>query len=423
MRFVRGFDSRITFALFLGSGINLNDIYVCSIDDGLHTHTEDYEIASEISRHFGFALNNTNAYKTVNTPHDMDDILDISFYLKLGFHKQMYFMINECERKKAFFSGGGGECIRGYWTMSKEEYVKNELKHCKVMMGNRAERHMDAVRDLLENSFRGISEKFARHGRKIDEKDMTLNLYRETRCRNHFGKDRLESYCSGVIKYCPLLDRELHKLKLSSGKCRDRNLLMALIFVRYQPELLDFRIEGKRCIDTQTIAYAERINEEYPLIKTDMHRGAICEADRIDEHQAAGRRKKKMVKKAEVEAYVEKAFYSEKLKKDFVSVYDEDVYDYMCADIETRTYKPLEFAVTGLAIGRAAAATRCAAQSGDTVSQYIRECVISGKANRSRKQKAKYFIRRKKAECKAWCKQLVKKRAFAWIKRLIKNAP
>ncbi len=49
-----GFDSRIIFLLMLKSDINLDEIRVNSINDTLHTHREDYEIASGIAQHYGF---------------------------------------------------------------------------------------------------------------------------------------------------------------------------------------------------------------------------------------------------------------------------------------------------------------------------------------------------------------------------------
>lgn len=53
-----GFDSRITFLLMLCAGVDLSDIQVFSIHNTLHTHAEDYEIASEIADYYGFKLNN-----------------------------------------------------------------------------------------------------------------------------------------------------------------------------------------------------------------------------------------------------------------------------------------------------------------------------------------------------------------------------
>ena len=63
-----GFDSRISFALMVNAGLDLNRIVVRSLNDGLHTHNEDYLIASQIADDFGFPLNNYQYEKTGRYP-------------------------------------------------------------------------------------------------------------------------------------------------------------------------------------------------------------------------------------------------------------------------------------------------------------------------------------------------------------------
>ena len=52
-----GFDTRMTLAILLNSGIDMNNILINSINDTLHTHKEDFEIATNISSKFRFKLN------------------------------------------------------------------------------------------------------------------------------------------------------------------------------------------------------------------------------------------------------------------------------------------------------------------------------------------------------------------------------
>lgn len=85
-----GFDSRITFLLMLKSGINLNEIRLDSYEDKLHTHSEDYEIATSIAKYFGFKLNNKELSKD-KMVYCLEDIINISFYTKMTFHKEMYY--------------------------------------------------------------------------------------------------------------------------------------------------------------------------------------------------------------------------------------------------------------------------------------------------------------------------------------------
>ena len=97
-----------------------------------------------------------------------------------------------------------------------------------------------------------------------DSEYVTQYLYQETRCRHHFGKNTLSAFFNGTIQLSPLLDPKLRTLKLNSPECPDYNLLIALIFVRYAPDLLKFPFQGKRSIAPETIEYAKKINARFP---------------------------------------------------------------------------------------------------------------------------------------------------------------
>ena len=80
-----GIDSRISFLLTLKSGIDLNYIRVCSIEDTLHNHTEDFEIATQISKYFGFQLNKKLEADSINFSHE-DAVNMYIFYFSLLQH-------------------------------------------------------------------------------------------------------------------------------------------------------------------------------------------------------------------------------------------------------------------------------------------------------------------------------------------------
>lgn len=61
------------------------------------------------------------------------------------------------------------------------------------------------------------------------------------------------------------MDKELYKLNRFNENIEDDNLLITLIFTRYCPKLLDFKFEGRRSINKETIKFAKKINEKYPL--------------------------------------------------------------------------------------------------------------------------------------------------------------
>ena len=74
----------------------------------------------------------------------------------------------------------------------------------------------------------------------------------------------MEAIPSNIVSLAPLLDTELQKLKLNLKECTYNKLLLFLIFTRYCPNLLNYKFEGKRSINADTIEFAKKI---YPEIQ------------------------------------------------------------------------------------------------------------------------------------------------------------
>lgn len=349
-----GFDSRMTIALLLGAGFDPGEITVYSHDDDLYTHREDLAIAKQISGHYGFRLNNEAAASLDKVPNTMEDILNISFYVKLGFHKQMYYSRWKHLTSFYYMGGSGGECVRDYWNVTQAEYVEKAVSRARAFPAERAGELEASVRRVLGRSFRELREKFARFGREPTENDLAMNLYRETRCRNHFGKDNLEHYHRGSYKLNPLLDPDLHKLKLTDGPCSDRNLLMAVIFGRYSPDLLTFPFEGGRSICPETVAYARKLNAARPYCpgKLDFRPGKFPAAPESSSFR-------EIIPLEEVRERVDRLFRSPSIRADFVALYGEKTFDSICQDIRKRSYFALQNAYAVICIGKVLADARC----------------------------------------------------------------
>ena len=75
-----GFDSRVTAALWLSSNINLDEITIKSYERKVH----DFRIASKISEKFNFKLNKNTLSRNSVYFEELDTILNISLYTKLG---------------------------------------------------------------------------------------------------------------------------------------------------------------------------------------------------------------------------------------------------------------------------------------------------------------------------------------------------
>ena len=328
-----GFDSRLSLALLLSSNINLNEILFYSIDDDKHTHKEDFEIASEISNYFGFKLNNNVIledriyFKEIETP------INISFYTKLGIHKQMFYTYSYKLNPVYSITGYGGECIRKYWDYSSEVLINN--------LSNRAKSYSSQLikptENVIKNSFDLLNKDF-------DKKDSSHLLYNQTRSKNHFGKLSAEFVISNLIKLSPLLDADLHRLKLSDERCSDDNLLIALIFARYCPNLLKFKFDHNRFIGEDTINHAFKINAKYPFKKPNYELISCKKIKNNIIHE------KNSFRKGDAEKYVEKIFFSKAFRKSFELQFSSELYDELVKRYKKLNYFPLEDVYAAIAV-------------------------------------------------------------------------
>ena len=254
-----GMDSRLVLLLFLKSGIDLNTIRINSINDGLHTHSEDYEIATTIAKKFNFELNRVEERKVL--PLTINDSVNLISYLRLCFCTEINHILHFFKTARFTFSGGGGEMLRKHWDVSPEEFIKDVKR--KSNRYNNAVDFDDSVNRILGHALRVTKKKY----NVLDENssDITEYFYRETRCRNHFGKEiALNSVCNNY-KMAPLLDSALAKISLKGCHTANRNLILAIIFDRYCPELLNFKFDSNRSIEKTILEYAHEINNKYPL--------------------------------------------------------------------------------------------------------------------------------------------------------------
>ncbi|WP_026495980.1 hypothetical protein [Butyrivibrio sp. WCD3002] len=343
-----GFDTRIVFTLFLHPDINLGKIRINSNSDKLYTHPEDFKIASQIAEKYGFVLNKdcNNAVKSSN--NTVEDILNIAFYNKLGFHKEMQWKFKKSIPGDYQFSGSGGATIRGGYCSKQSELISNELNKAKDIPWPIDETVSESVENIVEDACRLTVDKYRNAGRELSDDEFTRFMYRETRNAVHFGKSIYDSYLGSRYKMCPLLDPDFQKLKLYSGDCLDADLLMALVFIRYGRGIIDFPIQGGRSIKPDTIAYAESINNKYPYDfkkiseKTARTVRTVNDSVNLSENPS--------VDKKQVFDKVEDIFYSYEIKDTIEKLYGKKLYKYICYAITNTGYHKYSLAYASIAI-------------------------------------------------------------------------
>lgn len=340
-----GFDSRIILALFLSANIDLNKIEIRSFDDGELCHDEDFEISTKIANAFNFKLNNKVIsaekinFKEIRTP------IMLSFYTKLGFHNQLNYKFYKTKEPVYNFSGLGGENLRKYIDATPEEY-----KNIYVSIAKRIDDSlMKSTERIMQSTIENISKEYCVD---MTSKNLCKFIFYETRSRHHYGKLSVEDYFSNKFLLMPFFDPNLHKLKLSSNECTDENLLFALIYTRYCPELLNFPFEGNREINKETLEYAQKINEisrfvprEYSFIS-----GPKVDNDKINKYYDVDLKVIRWeadgyyINWEDVEGYLRKIFYSREFKNEFEKYFSPSIYSKISKSIINETYFPLQSA-------------------------------------------------------------------------------
>ena len=349
-----GFDTRVSFALLLHSGVNLSNIRVFSVKGSVHTFKEDYDIASQIANHFNFKLNKLFPQReTFN--YSLNDIFNADFYISQTFsnlHKLWY----QKNIDKIYHLGGmSGETLRYRWQMPPEEFMETFTFKTNPYSGTLSEKLSVSIKNILESGLRTVCDK---HNIK-DTKSPAVPqyLYHETWSRYHFGKETLYSYFVNDLRISPALDPEVRTLRLNTAECPDVNLLIALLFTRYAPDLLKFPLDLNRSIAPETIAYAQKLNERFPRRQTTGNTDAgggyfhLLPRDTHAEKILASARNNPNIPGGLPEKCLKATFESSKTYGLFTSYFDEELYRRAAIYYDTHVFgrtRPM-YAVCGVA--------------------------------------------------------------------------
>lgn len=248
-----GFDTRTILAILLNSGIDMNEILINSNNNTLYCHEEDFKIASNISKKFGFKLNNL-ILKENGTKLNVKDSIFLTIYSKLGFHKEFY--LNTMFNSKPIFrfTGSGGEIIRGYPGLPITKYIEQISSYGKDIEDHNEEFYNSSLR-LCNRSITLLKKNKTYY----NDYEISADLYWKGRVRNHYGKAALESFLSNKFMLHPLIDPDIKQIKYDiNGK--SSHDLIAYLFVRFAHDLIYFPFEGKRELNNESIKKAEKLN-------------------------------------------------------------------------------------------------------------------------------------------------------------------
>lgn len=306
-----GYDSRLVFGLVLNS-CDLNFINVCSVNDDFHTHETDYELAMKVSERYNFKLNNINNFDLdITYFKELETSLLTSQYISFGTQNQVNYSPYYNNKTTYHFSGFYGENLRDYPHILSREDIINLVSDVSTDFEYSAKKVFEKNKKYLEEDFGTLYSA-----------DIPEGIFKEAIIGNHFGRLTVSRYLMGEISLNPLADYELYRIKRVNDECKDKDLLIALIFTRYFPDLLDYEFNDNEVINPETIDYAKKLNKKYPL-KSKREVISVKKAqNRFITHN-------RPLDISRIHNYLNEIFSSTSFKKSFEKYFSGEVYSFM----------------------------------------------------------------------------------------------
>jgi hypothetical protein len=323
-----GFDTRTVLSILLNSGIDINEILISSINDTLHCHEEDFKIARNISKKFGFKLNNI-VLNINGTILNIKDSIFLSIYTKLGFHKELYLKDKFYSKPIFSFTGSGGEIIRGYPCLPINKYIELISSNAKEIRGHIEEFYNSSLR-LCNRSMILLNQSKTYY----NDYEIAADFYWKGRTRHHYGKAALESFLSNIYILHPLIDPDIKQIKFDINE-KSTHDLIAYIFVRFAHDMIYIPFEGKRELNKESIKKAEKLNKKLPpyKIKSNYNKNFYIDIERNYQRPPS--------KGNNANEYLRKVFKSQKFINIINQIYDKRVYNWAKQYSKKSNYFPL----------------------------------------------------------------------------------
>ena len=317
-----GFDSRGIMPILFSSDIDLTQVNINSIVSDV----ENYSIAKKIAEDFDVKLNNQ-----LNVEYgylkDMESYFMPSVYTKWGSIKLLYANSKIPKTTIYKFTGYGGECIRGYPPYGTLKGHKNFISH-------NAKKYSNEYGIVMEKNVDKNFDKLDKIYAPTNHDNLVPIAYKETRARYLYGKTIVEKFCTNHIYLSPYFDPLLYKLKFENENCNDKNLIIATIYDRYCPQLLNYPISGNRKIDESTIKFAKLINKKYPFSKNKISndRGKFFKKSIFAEDIFLY--EKDNISFSSIQEFLHSIFATQSFKNTFKKYFSENIYKKALLDLE-----------------------------------------------------------------------------------------
>ena len=315
-----GRDSRIVFGLLRGAGVDLSKICIRSYQGKQYTFEEDYRITSEMSAKLGFTLNNSDNFTGGLLNFSLDDSVSIPFYVKASTHNQLQHKYTKFEDKRIKITGGGGETLREYWHPADKNFLN--ISRARAFTGALKKELFASNQRIWETALQDIEKAY---GFPRTAPEMCSIVYRDIQQRYHNGGEAVESLLANEYKISPIMDEELSQLKINNQECTDNDLLFAVLYVRYCPELLQFRFD-KKGFNPETLEFARKLSAKYPRHdNTPVYVGEFFFSIHDSEVSQQLEHNNPALEIGSPQKYIKRIFDSVPLRKLFATRFDEEI--------------------------------------------------------------------------------------------------
>ena len=322
-----GIDSRLIMALAISSEIDLNKVKVRSIRNNPEERKSYYFYASRIADEFGFKFDDYDV--SLENISDMDDVLDISFFSKLGFHKQMFYKTDFSKKPLFIVSDSGAKCVKDNEFSSPDNFVRDRFNIAKEYSSESAH----SLENSLYKSFEEIQNRY--NIQDSNSSELTELLYKETLSRNHFGKWNVEDYLFNRIRLNPLIDS-----------------VVSVILSRFCPRLLDLSFERNNFkLDSQTKDFANNINIKYKFTSQESFFNSNDDSKEFEYKKVYSMPSNgRSFEIEDIDDFIMDVFKSQSFKSEFQSYFSSKIYSNISNTIQNRSHMPLEDAYGVIAV-------------------------------------------------------------------------
>ena len=273
-----GLDTRSLLTILISSGIDLNKIKIQSFNYNKNStyYKEDFKIASNISSKYKFKLNNYS-FDNESTMWSKNDSLFSTIYSNLGFQKVFNLRDRFYNKPRFIFTGFGGENIRGFPGYTIDQFLNLLSSRGKEIPGPKKIFYYSSMRFCKRNVDLLKKEKKYKNNYEISS-----DLFYKGGTNNHFGRLIIEGFIANIYFISPLMDPEIKKIKFNiQGKYSHD--LIAYIYTRFAPDLINFPIQGNRTINHESIKKAQKLNNMFKKykIKLDLNMNFFIDSKRI----------------------------------------------------------------------------------------------------------------------------------------------